>query len=145
MLQRLNAINEKVIDVERAFNVAGSLPVVPRFSGALRANIAVIQTVAGSMLAIISTIAYAVENLKSRPSDELLAKMHLMQKFGAQHAIHGLLNIIRGLAEAALCALTADVGNVFTFLPFNLSMHRGNFHPYYTYDKNMAGRPSVAI
>lgn len=87
-------LNNTLTNVERSFNIAGSIPVVALVSGSLRATAAKAQFLAGlafGLVGLIGQIASAntkkYENITDKASEQI---------------IHGFLNFVRGTAELLL-------------------------------------------
>jgi hypothetical protein len=108
-------------NIEKAFNIAGSLPVISKFSGMLRFVAGKVQAVAGAIIALTGVINYTFTK------DRLWKNVAL---FGAEFMIHGALNAIRGLTEAFICIKTL-VGNLVLLIP---NMTKDDiFSPYCEY------------
>lgn len=114
-------INKSCTAVETGFNIAGSLPIIAAKSGALRASLGIIQMVAGSAISLGAALFQVVENFRSHPDQAKLLKLKKVEQYASQHAIHGALNIFRGVAEAACAVATLGILNLVVFLPHNLS------------------------
>ena len=108
-------------NIEKGFNIAGSLPIVSLFSGTLRAIAGKIQLLAGAVIAGIGLI----KNLFS-PNQ----KWANFTALGSELMIHGALNAVRGFGEALLCVSTL-IGNVFLLIP-NM-VKEDMFSPYFAY------------
>jgi len=108
-------------NIEKCFNIAGSLPIVSMFSGTLRFIAGKIQAVVGAIIALTGLVNYTFTK------DRLWKDVALL---GAEFIIHGALNTLRGLAEALLCARTL-VGNLVLLIP-NMAKE-DIFSPYCEY------------
>lgn len=108
-------------NIEKGFNIAGTVPVASFFSGMIRAIAGKVQMIAG---AILSVFSYANFLITRQPRWAYLADV------GNEFILHGALNILRGLSEAALCATTI-AGNIALLIP-NMSKEE-MFSPYFTY------------
>lgn len=115
------AIKDLFNNIEKGFNVAGTIPVVSFFSGVIRAIAGKVQMIAGAVLAAFSYINYLITN---NP------KWANLTSVSSEFILHGALNLIRGLGEAALCATTV-VGNIGLLIP-NMAKE-DMFGPYFTY------------
>ncbi len=131
-MSTLKDINKACTFLEKGFNFAGSVPLIPAFSGAIRAQAGTIQAIAASIFAIGAGIAELVERNRDNPDQAAIHKMRKFRKFGVEHIFHGALNIIRGLGEAALGVLTFGLLNLATFLPLNL-LQKPKFSPIFKY------------
>lgn len=78
-------------EVEKGFNIAGSIPIVGVVSGAVRVVASVVQMAAGVVLAGIGLLHAAVNGFKS----DVFAS-------GRKHFSHGGLNLGRGCIEMCL-------------------------------------------
>jgi hypothetical protein len=115
------AVKDLFTNIEKGFNVAGTIPVVSFFSGMVRAVAGKVQMIAGAILSAFSYINFLITK---HPKWAYLADV------GNEFILHGALNILRGLSEASLCASTV-VGNVVLLLP-NMSKE-DMFSPYFSY------------
>jgi len=138
----MSSINKACTSVETGFNIAGSIPVIAIFSGALRHEIGIIQGIAGGLTALGASLAQVIEASRSHPNPATMAKLKRFKQFGMQHLIHGALNALRGLSEALLGYFTLGIGNLVIFLPYNLCKDP-KFSPVYEYfpaNKNVTQR-----
>ena len=108
-------------NIEKGFNIAGSIPVVSLFSGAIRAIAGKIQGIVGALFSALGLASYMITND---------SKWIPLINLGSEFIIHGALNVLRGLGEAMLCATTL-VGNVMLLVP-NMSKE-DMFSPYFEY------------
>ena len=108
-------------NIEKGFNITGTIPGVSLFSGLTRAVAGKIQMIAGAILSTIGLLNFLVTNDP---------KWAYMTALGSEFIIHGALNILRGLSEAMLCATTI-VGNIGLLIP-NL-LKEDKFSPYFAY------------
>lgn len=108
-------------NIEKGFNVAGSIPIVSFISGAVRAVAGKIQALVGAIMATIGLISYSM-------TQEF--KWKELVNDGNELIVHGALNFFRGVGEATLSASTL-IGNVFLLIP-NL-MKDDKFSPYFAY------------
>lgn len=110
-------IEEGLTQGERAFNVLGGIPVAAIVSGALRIVIGKIQIVAGGIFALIGAGIYCWKN-DLNPLE-----------IGAEHMVHGTLNMGRGLAEMLL-----GITVVGSLIPFTCQLLTDpTFHPRFAY------------
>ena len=108
-------------NIEKAFNIAGSIPIVSLVSGTLRILAGKVQILAGAVIAATGCINFLIN-----PSE----KWANMSKMGSEFMIHGALNSLRGFGEALLCASTI-IGNVLLLIP---NMVKDDmFSPYFAY------------
>lgn len=121
--------------IEKGFNIAGCIPVVAFFSGAIRATAGKVQLLAGAVMAGAGGIGYLATKQQ---------KWKNIMKLGAEFVLHGALNVIRGFGEAFLAGATI-VGNLFLLIP-NLAKKDkfSPFIPYGTFTNQRAHRPQTA-
>lgn len=86
-----------IVDIERFFNIAGSIPVVQIPSGALRGVGGVFQCMGGG---IATTVGLCGESISPGSRHWIDAR-----RLGQEHSLHGILNVTRGAAEAFFGAL----------------------------------------
>lgn len=80
-----------ILDVERTFNIAGSIPFVQIPSGALRATLGSMQSAIGAIVQIGGLCGESFSPGSRHWID--------LRKTGQEHLLHGNLNAIRGTAE----------------------------------------------
>jgi membrane-bound ClpP family serine protease len=114
-------IANTLTNIEKGFNIAGSIPVVSFFSGAIRAIAGKIQGVVGAIFFVMGLASYMVTN-----DSRWIPLINL----GSELVIHGALNVLRGVGEAMLCVTTL-VGNIMLLVP-NMSKE-DMFSPYFDY------------
>jgi len=119
----VGTINRIGTNVERGFNVAGCIPVVGFFSGALRALLGKIQAVAGLILMGVG----AIGTLCARDS-HTRARYEKMMKLGKEQTLHGVLNLVRGVGESFTCGALFGCGNLLFLIP-NLAQ-KDKFSPF---------------
>jgi len=109
----IKTINQAGTAIETGFNVAGCIPIVGFVSGSLRAGLGKVQAVAGLVLMAVGGLGqlFADDNTRVHRRFEKVFQL------GAEHTIHGVLNIIRGSAEAFTCAAFFGVGNLMFLIP----------------------------
>lgn len=99
-------INSACETLERSLNVVTCVPVLGVFGVVARIKWGEVQAVAGAATAVFAAIGYAAS---TRPEDK--AQWKKVAIFGGEHAIHGSLSVIKGVAEALLCIATFNFGN----------------------------------
>ncbi len=119
-------VNKFGTQIEKGFNIAGCLPIVGMFSGAIRATLGKIQAVVG--LVLMGTGAIGAICARDATTHARYLKL---QKLGQEHTLHGVLNVIRGLGEAFTCSAFFGVGNLVFLIP-NLSQD-DKFSPIFKY------------
>lgn len=117
----MNTLNHTLNSVERAFNVAGSIPFVGAWSGLARAPLGQAQFITGIALSVVGFIG-------SKTSRDSL-KWKKVTEVGVEHILHGLLNTIRGIVEFLL-GITL-MGSFVMLLP-NL-INEDKFSPFFKY------------
>lgn len=128
----ITEINKSAHMIEKAFNVAGSLPIIGIFSGTVRAIAGQVQAVAGATFALIGLV---------RQQFSTDAKWSEMTRAGVEHGMHGMLNVIRGLGESMLSTLV--IGSAIP-LAFNLYKTE-KFSPYYEYGTMMPQQVPASV
>lgn len=116
-----STIKDLFTNIEKGFNVAGTIPVASFFSGMIRTIAGKVQMIAGAILSAFSYINFLITRDP---------KWVYVADVGNEFILHGALNILRGVSEASLCATTI-VGNVMLLIP-NLAKD-DVFGPYFTY------------
>lgn len=89
-------LNKNISEIERKFNIAGSIPLVSILSGQVRYMAGIVQTVAGVSFSLLGYVAQLV-----RPKEQKWAGVTRM---GVEHMLHGPMNVMRGLGEALIGA-----------------------------------------
>jgi hypothetical protein len=117
----VNALNHTLNNIERGFNVAGSIPFVGAWSGLARAPLGQAQFITGIALSVVGLIGSKVSN------NNLHWKK--ITQIGVEHILHGLLNTIRGIVEFIL-GITL-MGSFVMLLP-NL-INEDKFSPFFKY------------
>lgn len=117
-------INKNATEVERSFNLCGSIPFVALISSPLRMLAGQIQAVAGAVLGLAGLIGLAVSN----DTEKFKQAAHL----GLEHVIHGALNFIRGFGESLLA--TVVFGSLLLFAYQGTSSNK--FEPIVKYSKD---------
>lgn len=123
----INKLNHFCTKVEKGFNVAGCIPYVGIVSGNLRAALGKVQCVAGIILLVSGKMGQIGAKMQGKSTREWDRIMLL----GAEHTVHGALNVLRGLGEALLGIVTLGVGNILLLAP-NM-MNKDEFGPYVPY------------
>lgn len=129
-MELMNETNKLMYHVEKGLNVAGSLPLVGKYSGALRVVAGKAQYIGGAILFLSGSAGYVASQVTKsdvKPWIEVTA-------FGLEHMIQGALNILRGLGEFLIGAATFGMGNVVLLLP-NMSQ-KDKFGPVIPYEKD---------
>jgi hypothetical protein len=83
-------LNQTLTTVEKGFNIAGSVPVVGIFSGALRTKLSLVQVISGLAIGIIGFVGKLFSNQE---------KWESLRNAGVEHLVHGALNWVRGNVE----------------------------------------------
>src|SRR5579871_6720896 len=93
-----------ILDMERAFNIAGSIPIVQIPSGAVRMTLGSIQSSIGAIVQFGGLCGESFSPGTRHWID--------LRKTGQEHMLHGALNSTRGAAECffGLCALACVSG-----------------------------------
>ncbi len=116
-------INETFTDMEKVFNIAGSLPVVAIFSSGLRLAAAKIQIAASVVIGGFSLLSLVVSHFSKKWEDVFL--------LAGEHLLHGILNLIRASGE--LLAGFTVIGSL-VFLAYQL-LSENRFEPIIKYSK----------
>lgn len=117
----MTSIHQGLTNIERDFNIVGSLPLIGVASGATRHVLGDIQITAGITIGLLGLGGQIVH-----PFDK---EMQKMTSLGVEHIIHGALNSIRGVAEG-ICSITV-VGSI---IPFSIQVLSENgFNPRFGY------------
>lgn len=112
----VEGFNNLCTATEKTFNFAGSLPFIGAISGELRVVAGSIQHIAGLAFMLLGGLVYASCCLADHHGSMRQAGKAIAI-LGAEHAIHGILNIFRGAFEVALCETTEGFGNIILFVP----------------------------
>ena len=114
-------INAKLTQIERGFNMAGSLPLIGTVPAVIRVGCGQIQFNAGCFIGTFGLVGQLVH-----PTSE---KWENITYAGGENIIHGALNILRGLGEAV--ASITVVGNA---IPLGIQILSSNgFNPQFEY------------
>jgi len=85
-------IDDSLTEIERMFNLAGSIPIVAIVSGIVRATAGKVQAIAGLVLVGVGNAGQWFQPSNSVKWEQLTAQ-------GVRHATHGVLNMAVGLGE----------------------------------------------
>ena len=116
-------VSKNFTSIEKGFNIAGSIPIVAIFSGALRTLVSQVQIVASVVIGLLSLIGKMV-----RPNDQMWGEL---ANKSLENLIHGGLNWLRGLGEFLL-------GLTFfgPLIPLTIqSASKNKFEPIYKYSE----------
>lgn len=117
------SLESNIIKIEKGFNIFGSLPGISVVSGVLRATMGKVQLVAGAAFMLFALLVSAAS--RGQESDKWFGRA----KAGANHVLHGVANIFRGLGE---CALGATI--VGSLIPLTIQLIRPKgFNPVLKY------------
>ena len=127
----LDTVNKNFSNAEEFFNFVGSIPIVGIISGTLRVTAGKVQIVAaiisGSVLAASSIILDVLHlNYKKK-------EIEYLSRYCFEHALHGCLNVARGMTEAATSA--SIFGSIALFVIQSGS--RNGFNPVFKYGELM--------
>ena len=95
-MDAIQRFERTLTSVETAFNIAGSTPVVSVFSSMLRVVLGKVQAVAGS---IFATAGFVGTICTRGDTQRMFEKM---MTTGIEHTLHGVANVVRGVAEFVL-------------------------------------------
>ena len=90
-----------IVDIERGFNISGSIPFVQIPSGALRATLGSIQSAIGGITCTIGLCGETISPGTRHWID--------FRKTGQEHMLHGNINTIRGATECIFGLLALGV------------------------------------
>lgn len=94
-------INKAVSMSERVLNGVNATPLAVFGGGKLRVFLGSKQFTAGVVVCAVSSILWAATTVVGA-NEKTRATMKNLSKFGAEHTIHGALNVIRGVAETTV-------------------------------------------
>jgi hypothetical protein len=122
----MNGINQSFTHIETRFNQFNTIPVLGIPGGYVRAILGKIQATAGAIIGMVGLAGMLVNQ------DDL--RWRKISQLGAEHLIHGVLNIMRGFSEAVVGVVglgLAGVGSLFLIIP-NMCQ-RDSFSPTFKY------------
>jgi len=122
--------NETFTKIEKAFNIAGGIPIVGIVSGSLRAMAATIQAVVAFLFAAFSMVAQLIDSANAGKWEERAS-------LGLEHMIHGGLNYLRAIGEVFTSTLA---------VPLIVQLCREDkFEPVFKYGQGFVAQPELAV
>lgn len=110
------AINQVSDSIERGFNLAACIPVVGTYSSPGRIVFGASQVMLGSIVQISGLTGLIVSYLNNEKG-KVEKEWGKIAELGTEHAIHGALNILRGIGEFFVSLITFSIGNVVLLIP----------------------------
>lgn len=122
----MSQLNANLAKIEKGFNVLGSCPLVAFGSGLVRSSLGAVQFKVGIVTAGVGLVGQVIH-----PQSK---KMENITEMGGEQAIHGALNVVRGLGEAL-----AGITIVGSLIPLTLQLYsKDGFAPRFQYNIEMS-------
>ncbi|KIA76214.1 MULTISPECIES: hypothetical protein [Parachlamydia] len=125
--------------LETGFNILECVPIVGGFTSAVRTKLGAMQAVAGLVCMVVAGIGIFASNCLR--DQEAKRKFEAVGRFGAEHTLHGALNMIRGATVVFISACTSGIGNVVMLAP-NMAKDE-MFTPFFKYGEFTEKRRTV--
>lgn len=129
-----NTFNSVTSELEKGFNIGGSIPIFGVLCSAARISAAKVQIVAGVFFTGTGVVAFGFASVANDEEAEHEAKQFML--FGVEYTLHGCLNAYRGVLEILSQVTTLAIATLF----YNLSGKDGEeFEPtvkYTVYDND---------
>lgn len=121
-------VNQSCCHTEQAFNLLECIPVAGVFTSVIRAHLGAIQATAGVIVIIAGGIGLFSSTVLTS-NQQASEKFKRIIRFGEEHALHGALNVLRGLSVTFIGVMTGGFGNLAMLIPNMTS----KFYPLFDY------------
>lgn len=131
MLEKaIPTINDVSTKLDQALNIITACPVIGGLGAVARIKYGNVQNVAGIAIALFASLATCCSKGETRTQWKKVAV------FGCEHAIHGALNVLKGVGEGILAVCTYTLGNPVLLIfripdNFKPTFQYGEFSQYY--------------